>query len=120
MAATADGDAGAMAKKVRKPGRTARTAAAPAEGAGGGRWTVRGVPSALQKAAGDAARARGLTLGQWLTEVVEAAAGQGAAASPAAAAAGWTEAIERRLDRLEREVFAAAAADTAAEPAAAH
>ena len=107
-----------MAKKVRKVERTVRAASAADKA--GGRWTVRGVPAGLQKAAGDAARARGLTLGQWLTEVVEAAAGHGAAASPAAAAAGWTEAIERRLDRLEREVFAATATDTAAEPAAAH
>lgn len=121
MAATADGTAGEMAKKVRKPGRTARAVVATsAEAAGGGRWTVRGVPSALQKAAGDAARARGLTLGQWLSEVVEAAAGPGTAASPAAADAGWTEAIERRLDRLERAVFAATGADAASEPAAAH
>lgn len=84
-----------------------------------GRWTVRGVSAGLQKAAGDAARARGLTLGQWLTEVVEAAVGPGGA-TPAAAGAGWTEAIERRLDRLEQAVFAAKAADAGAEPAAAH
>ena len=37
------------------------------------RWTVRGVPAKLQKAAGDAARARGLTLGQWLGEVLSSA-----------------------------------------------
>ena len=70
-----------------------------------GRWTVRGVAAGLQKAAGDAARARDLTLGQWLTEVVEGALGGADARPPAAAAAGWSEAIERRLDRLERAVF---------------
>ena len=88
-----------MAKKGKKVDRASGSAGADRAG----RWTVRGVAAGLQKAAGDAARARDLTLGQWLTEVVEDALG-GAGARPSAAA-GWSEAIERRLDRLERAVF---------------
>lgn len=100
-----------MSKKVRKVTRTPKP---PADKAG--RWTVRGVPPVLQKSAGDAARARGLTIGQFLTELVEAAIGAGAA--PAQAPVGWAEAIEQRLDRLEQAVFARLA-DRPAEPATA-
>lgn len=106
-----------MAKKTRKVVRAARVAATPAKD--GARWTVRGVPAGLQKAAGDAARARGLTLGQWLAEALEGAVGRDAPGpAGAAATAGWRETIERRLDRLEREVFAGTSASAAAEPAA--
>jgi hypothetical protein len=68
------------------------------------RWTVRGVPPKLQKAAGDAARARGLTLGQWLSGVLGAALAQRKA--PVEATERWEEAFERRLVRLEAVVFA--------------
>lgn len=67
------------------------------------RWTVRGVPPKLQKAAGDAARARGLTLGQWLSGVLGSALPQRKA--PVEATERWEEAIERRLTRLEAAVF---------------
>ena len=60
-----------MAKKGKKVDRASGSAGADRAG----RWTVRGVAAGLQKAAGDAARARDLTLGQWLTEVVEDALG---------------------------------------------
>lgn len=70
----------------------------------GERWTVRGVPTRLQKAAGDAARAKGLTLGQWLCEVLSDALPKRAQASAEAAEA-WEQAIERRLARLEVAVL---------------
>lgn len=79
-----------MAKKVKKTEKVGGERAA--------RWTVRGVPARLQKAAGDAARARGQTLGQWLTGVVEAAI---AAAPETPAETGWREAFEARLVELE-------------------
>jgi hypothetical protein len=104
-----------VARKVRKAQRGASGKRAAAEQ--GSRWTVRGVPADLQKAAGDAARARGLTLGQWLTEALEAAVGRDAPHA-AAAPAGWTDAIERRLERLERAVFPEATATAAAAGAA--
>ena len=97
-----------MAKKGKKNERTEEDGKA-------GRWTVRGVPTELQKAAGDAARARGLTLGQWLTEALEA--GVSRDAPPATAAMGWTGAIEQRLQRLEQAVLAGKPDQTAAEPA---
>ncbi|MFO1035532.1 MAG: hypothetical protein U1E45_01690 [Geminicoccaceae bacterium] len=68
------------------------------------RWTVRGVPAGLQKAAGDVARARGQTLGQWLSELLTSAVARGRR-QPATAAASWEEAIERRLGALEGAVF---------------
>ena len=68
------------------------------------RWTVRGVPSKLQKAAGDAARAQGLTLGQWLSEVLSSALPRRGAA-PAEATQRWEEAVEQRLSRLEAMVL---------------
>ena len=68
------------------------------------RWTVRGVPTKLQKAAGDAARARGLTLGQWLGEVLSSALPQRGVA-PAEVTERWEQAIEQRLARLETAVF---------------
>lgn len=95
-----------MAKKSERTGK-------PEKASKGERWTVRGVPTKLQKAAGDAARARGLTLGQWLSEVLAGALPKRARA-PAEAAARWEEAIERRLARLEAAVF-----DRAAEPGSA-
>jgi hypothetical protein len=68
------------------------------------RWTVRGVPSKLQKAAGDAARAQGLTLGQWLSNVLSSALPRRGAA-PAEATHRWEEAVEQRLSLLEAMVL---------------
>jgi hypothetical protein len=85
------------------PKRTER-AGKPDKVQKGDRWTVRGVSGKLQKAAGDAARARGLTLGGWLSEVLTAALAQRARA-PAEAAEAWEAAVERRLAGLEAAVF---------------
>ena len=100
-----------MAKRTERGGK-------PEKPHKGDRWTVRGVSTKLQKAAGDAARARGLTLGQWLSEVLAGALPQRARA-PAEAAAQWEQAIERRLARLEAAVFEKTAKPEAAASAAA-
>lgn len=103
-----------MAKRTERTGK-------PAKAQKGDRWTVRGVSAKLQKSAGDAARARGLTLGQWLSEVLTTALAQRTRA-PAEAAEEWGQAVERRLTRLEAEVFqrntvgSGAAADGAVRP----
>ena len=83
------------------------------------RWTVRGVPAKLQKAAGDAARARGLTLGQWLGEVLSSALPRRGRA-PAEATERWEQAVEQRLARLEaaRSVSNTAASGASAAAAA--
>lgn len=75
-------------RKVEKPGK-------------GERWTVRGVSADLQRAAGDAARARGMTLGQWLSEVVSEATRRSAQSSEELASS-WERSIEERLARLEQ------------------
>jgi hypothetical protein len=82
------------------------------------RWTVRGVPAKLQKAAGDAARAKGLTLGQWLSEVLGSALPRRGVV-PAEATQRWEEAVEQRLARLEAVVLVneRAAAGVSAEAA---
>ena len=82
------------------------------------RWTVRGVPTKLQKAAGDAARARGLTLGQWLGEVLGAALPR-RGATPAEVTERWEQAVEQRLTRLEAAVFERNSAASSAAAAAA-
>ena len=94
------------AKRGEKPARTAR-------------WTVRGVPPRLQKAAGDAARAQGLTLGQWLTRLLEEGTARDAP-NGAGPATSWAEAIEARLARLEARLGEPTAAGDAPgrEPAA--
>lgn len=84
-----------MAKKTERAARPVKKT---------DRWTVRGVPARLQKAAGDAARARGLTLGQWLGEVLSSALPRRGAA-PAEVTERWEQAIEQRLARLEAAVF---------------
>lgn len=68
------------------------------------RWTVRGVPAKLQKAAGDAARAKGMTLGQWLSQALTAALPRRGVA-PAETTQRWEEAVEQRLARLEAAVL---------------
>ena len=87
-----------MAKKEKRAVKAGADKAA--------RWTVRGVPSRLQKAAGDVARSNGKTLGQWLSGVVETALANAPEAA-AAAANGWRETIEARLAKLEAAVPAA-------------
>ena len=82
------------------------------------RWTVRGVPAKLQKAAGDAARARGLTLGQWLGEVLSSALPRRGRA-PAEATERWEQAVEHRLARLEAAVYDTHRAASGASAAAA-
>jgi hypothetical protein len=62
------------------------------------------VSTKLQKAAGDAARARGMTLGQWLSEVLGSALAQHKRTA-APAAEEWEQAVERRLARLEAAVL---------------
>lgn len=64
-----------------------------------GRWTIRGVPVHLQKAAGDAARARQMTLGQWLAEAVGYTLSRDGTEVPPPAE--WRDVIEGRLARLE-------------------
>ena len=76
------------------------------------------MPTKLQKAAGDAARARGLTLGQWLGEVLGAALPRRGAA-PAEATERWEQAVEQRLTRLEAAVFDTERAASGASAAAA-
>ena len=82
------------------------------------RWTVRGVPAKLQKAAGDAARAKGLTLGQWLGQVLGAALPR-RGVEPVETTQRWEEAVEQRLARLEAVVLGneRAAAGVSAEAA---
>ena len=91
--------------------------AKPEKGPKADRWTVRGVSTKLQKAAGDAARARGLTLGQWLSEVLTAALPERRRA-PAEAATQWEQAIEQRLVRLETAVFQGSTTDERTQAAA--
>ncbi len=83
-----------MAKKKAKRGEKPARAA---------RWTVRGVPPRLQKAAGEAARAQGLTLGQWLSRLLEEGTARDAP-NGAGPATSWAEAIEARLARLEARI----------------
>lgn len=94
------------AKRGEKPARSAR-------------WTVRGVPPRLQKAAGEAARARGLTLGQWLCRLLEEGTARDAP-NGGGPATSWAEAIEARLARLEARLGEPAAATDppASDPAA--
>lgn len=84
--------------------KKAERVARPAKVEKSDRWTVRGVPAKLQKAAGDAARARGMTLGQWLSGVLATALPQRPASIQIEAAERWEEAIERRVARLEAMV----------------
>ena len=76
------------------------------------------MPAKLQKAAGDAARARGLTLGQWLGEVLSSALPRRGRA-PAEATERWEQAVEQRLARLEAAVFDTDRAASGASAAAA-
>ncbi len=85
-----------MAKKERKTVKPTKAVVDKTS-----RWTVRGVPAQLQKAAGDAARARGMTLGQWLTELLDSAT----RVNEAAATSGWAAEVEDRLARLEASVM---------------
>ncbi|MCS7268588.1 MAG: hypothetical protein NZ704_11090 [Geminicoccaceae bacterium] len=70
----------------------------------GARWTVRGVPVELQRGAVAAARARGLTLGQWLSALLEEGIARDAPeGSPVTS---WAASLEARLARLEARLVA--------------
>ncbi len=58
------------------------------------------MPPRLQKAAGEAARARGLTLGQWLSRLLEEGTARDAP-DGAGPVTSWAAQIEARLARLE-------------------
>jgi hypothetical protein len=96
----------AMAKRAERGPKSGKASK-------GDRWTVRGVSAKLQKAAGDAARVRGLTLGQWLSEVLGSALAQHKRTA-APAAEEWEQAVERRLARLEAAVLDESATRTEA------
>lgn len=93
-----------MAKKKTKRGEKPQRAT---------RWTVRGIPVRLQKAAGEAARAQGLTLGQWLARLLEEGVARDAPVG--APSTGWAEAIEARLARLEARLDGAAGGEAAGD-----
>ncbi len=87
--------------KSLKPTKAARTVkAAKAKAARSERWTVRGVPGRLQRAAAEAAREDGLTLGAWVSGLIEQAVA-GRDPSPSALAVEWRLALEARIARLE-------------------
>ena len=89
-----------MVKKDEKLSR-AKPPAPKAEQ--GDRWTVRGVPARLQKAAAEAAWAADLTMGAWLSQLVEdAVAGTLPPTEPSTIER--FEAIERRLERVEKSL----------------
>jgi hypothetical protein len=97
-AMSADGHGGRMAKKHGKGVRPERSVTPRQKAVTQERWTVRGVAGPLQKAAADAARAEGLTLGVWVSLVLQAAV---AGREPATATAEWRAALEARVARLE-------------------
>ena len=87
--------------KSLKPTKAARTVkAAKAKAARSERWTVRGVSGRLQRAAAEAAREDGLTLGAWVSGLIEQAVA-GRDPSPSALAAEWRAGLEARIARLE-------------------
>lgn len=107
--------------KAAKPTKAARIVkAAKAKVARTERWTVRGVPGRLQRAAAEAAREDGVTLGAWVSALIESAV-TGREPSPAAMAAEWRAVLEARVARLEAAAgLAEAEAETSlSEPAAA-
>jgi hypothetical protein len=71
------------------------------------RWTVRGVPVNVREMAVKAASKRGMTIGDWLAEVVAKAAradGKGVSADlPAATVTDTLQALTERLTKLEQE-----------------
>lgn len=94
------GQMGQVSRKSDKPGR-ASVAARRIEQSD--RWTVRGVPARLQKAAAEAAWAADLTVGAWLSRLVEGAVDQVLPPAEPSTIERFA-AIEQRLDRLERHV----------------
>lgn len=105
--------------KTPKPTKAARTVkAAKAKVARTERWTVRGVAGRLQRAAAEAARENGVTLGAWVSGVIEQAVA-GREPSTAAMSAEWREALEERITRLEAAAGLAAAEESSVGPAAA-
>lgn len=87
-----------MAKKHGKSVKPTRSVKPRQKAVTEERWTVRGVAGPLQKAAADAARAEGLTLGVWVSRLLQAAV---AGREPTTATAEWRAALEARVARLE-------------------
>ncbi len=67
----------------------------------GGRWTVRGVPRDVQRLALDAARAAGVPLGAWLSDLIRERAGGPVPVTDCDALAD----LVARVERLERATF---------------
>lgn len=94
---------GGRPKKARGSANSADSADA--------RWTVRGVPLNVRDMAVKAALKRGMTVGDWLAEVVAKAAradakgvsADGAINLPAATVADTLQALTDRLTKLEQE-----------------
>ena len=111
-----------MARKTAKPlkpTKAARTVkAAKAKVLRTERWTVRGVPGRLQRAAAEAAREDGVTMGAWVSGLIEQAVA-GREPSAAAMSASWREALEARIARLEAAAGLAAPDEPPLESAAA-
>jgi hypothetical protein len=102
--------------KAVKPTKAARAVkAAKAKAARTERWTVRGVAGRLQRAAAEAAREDGVTLGAWVSRLVEQAV-IGREPSAAAMAAEWRQRLEARVARLEAAAGLDAADAAVAEP----
>lgn len=69
------------ATKVAKTGRPKKArGAANSSDAADARWTVRGVPSNVREMATKAAKSRGMTVGDWLAEMVVKSAREGLSA----------------------------------------
>ncbi|WP_159718306.1 hypothetical protein [Geminicoccus flavidas] len=85
----------------KRDSKTARSKPPVIKAEKGERWTVRGVPAHLQKAAAEAAWTADLTVGAWLTRLVEAAVADGLPPTELTTTQRF-EAIEQRLERLER------------------
>lgn len=77
----------------------------------GDRWTVRGVSPTLQKAAGAAARAQSMTVGQWLCKAIDSALDAGPTGPEGE---DWRGSVELRLRQLEMALLAADAPPPAA------
>ena len=88
---------------AKKDDKAPRAKPQPAKAEAGERWTVRGVPVRLQKAAAEAAWAADLTMGGWLSRLVEeAVAGSLPPSEPSTVER--LASIERRLALLEKRV----------------
>lgn len=69
------------AKAKAKGGRPSKArGASMSSDAGNARWTVRGVPSNIRDMATKAAKSRGMTVGDWLAEMIALSARRGVSA----------------------------------------